>query len=435
MVGAKRVRHAEPGADLPPTAESADALVDVGITLTHGGRIITGVDPGEIDQGQADWRQDVLAVPPPGMLIREQTARELGGLDPDLPAPWAEIDLCQRVWRSGERVAVQSAARILHPHPTRPVLERLQDQRTGRLLTVLKHRSLLHAPLTLLLLPLETLLRMAGALAATAPRTALMEPRAVLAALPRMRRVLRRGARDRRRARVPRRRLAPLYLPRGASLRRWLDDVGTRLFADDDRRRQIRRTTWGIAGTRHGLDDADYGRHIVWTAVVVLGASILGLFSLRSLFGRGELAGAGLRAVPEAAADRWAAAWSTWVPGGLGDRGPGDPLVRLLGHLPGARLPARRGAGVRRGAGRGGRRLVGLRRDHPRGRCPPRARLRVGARPFAPDRPRRRRVAAADRARAARRRWPSRSAGRSACPTRSPRPPSPRPPRAVCCCW
>ena len=336
VVGAKRVRHAEPGADLPQTAESADALVDVGITLTHGGRIITGVDPGEIDQGQADWRQDVLAVPLPGMLIREQTLRELGGLDPDLPAPWAEIDLCQRVWRSGERVAVQSAARILHPHPTRPVLERLQDQRTGRLLTVLKHRPLLHALLTLLLLPLETLLRMAGALAATAPRTALMELRAVLVALPRMRRVLGRGARDRRRARVPRRRLAPLYLPRGASLRRWLDDVGTRLFADDDRRRQIRRTTWGIAGTRHGLDDADYGRHIVWTAVVVLGASILGLFSLRSLFGRGELAGAGLRAVPEAAADRWAAAWSTWVPGGLGDRGPGDPLVRLLGHLPGS---------------------------------------------------------------------------------------------------
>ena len=201
---------------------------------------------------------------------------------------------------------------------------------------MLKHRPLLHALLTLLLLPLETLLRMAGALAATAPRTALMELRAVLAALPRMRRVLGRGARDRRRARVPRRRLAPLYLPRGASLRRWLDDVGTRLFADDDRRRQIRRTTWGIAGTRHGLDDADYGRHIVWTAVVVLGASILGLFSLRSLFGRGELAGAGLRAVPEAAADRWAAAWSTWVPGGLGDRGPGDPLVRLLGHLPGS---------------------------------------------------------------------------------------------------
>lgn len=336
VVGAKRVRHAERDAGLPLTAESGDALVDVGLTLTHGGRIITGVDPGEIDQGQADWRQDVLAVPLPGMLIREQTLRELDGLDPDLPAPWAEIDLCHRVWRSGERVAVQSAARVLTPHPTRPRLERLRDQRAGRLLTVLKHRPLLQALLTLVLLPLETLLRMAGALAATAPRTALMELQAVLAAVPRMRRVLARGARDRRRARVPRRRLAPLYLPRAESLRRRLDDLGTRLFADDDRRRQIRRTTWGIAGTRHGLEDADYGRHIVWTAVVVLGAAVLGLVTLRGLFGRGELTGPGLRAIPEAAADRWAAAWSSWVPGGLGERGPGDALVRLLGHLPGS---------------------------------------------------------------------------------------------------
>ena len=334
VVGAKRVRHAEPGADLPQTAESADALVDVGITLTHGGRIITGVDPGEIDQGQADWRQDVLAVPLPGMLIREQTLRELGGLDPDLTAPWAEIDLCHRVWRSGERVAVQSAARVLHPHPTRPRLERLREQRTGRLLTVLKHRSLLHALLSLVLLPLETLARMAAALIASQPRTAMMELRAVLAALPRLRGVLARGARDRRRARVPRRRLAPLYLPRGASLRRWFDDVGTRLFADDDRRRRIRRTTWGIAGTRHGLDDADYGRHIVWTAVVVLGAAVLSLVTLRGLLGRGELTGPGLRPVPGSAADRWAAAWSSWIPGGLGERGPGDALVRLLGHLP-----------------------------------------------------------------------------------------------------
>jgi GT2 family glycosyltransferase len=334
VVGTKRVRHAEADADLPLTAESGDALVDVGLTLTHGGRIISGVDPGEIDQGQADWRQDVLAVPLPAMLIREQTLRELDGLDPDLPAPWAEIDLCQRVWRSGERVAVQSSARVLHPHPSRPLTERLRDQRTGRILVVLKHRPLLHALLTLLLLPLETLLRMGAALAATEPRMAAMELRAVLAALPSLRAVLSRGVRDRRRARVPRRRLAPLYLPRGASLRRWIDDVGTRLFADDDRRRRIRRTTWGVAGTRHGLDDADYGRHIVWTAVVVLGAAVLSLVTLRGLFGRGELVGPALRAVPDSMADRWAAAWSSWIPGGLGERGPGDALVRLLGHLP-----------------------------------------------------------------------------------------------------
>ncbi|MGP9539008.1 hypothetical protein ACT3SP_13425 [Brachybacterium sp. AOP43-C2-M15] len=334
VVGTKRVRHASPGADQPLTAESADALVDVGLTLTHGGRIITGVDPGEIDQGQADWRHDVLAVPLPGMLVREQALREVGGLDPDLPTPWAEIDLCRRIWRSGERVAVQASARVLHPHPVRPLLDRLREQRTGQLLVLIKQRTLLHALLTLALLPIETLLRMLGAIAASAPRRAMMELRAAAAVVPRSRRVLGRSLRERRHARVPRGRLAPLYLPRGAALRRWGDDAWTRLFADDDRRRQIRRTTWGIAGTRHGLDDADYGRHVVWTVVVALAATVLGLLALRGLFGRGELAGPGLRPIPERWRDLWDAAWSSWVPGGLGERGPGDALVRLLGHLP-----------------------------------------------------------------------------------------------------
>src|SRR5699024_5655135 len=47
-----------------------------------------------------------------------------------------------------------------------------------------------------------------------------------------------------------------------------------------------------------------------------------------------ELVGPGLLPLPQRTADLWDAAWSSWIPGGLGERGPGDPLVRLLGHLP-----------------------------------------------------------------------------------------------------
>lgn len=339
VIGPKRVRFgtkaaAAPDPVRPRTAEQADALVDVGITLTHGGRIITGVAPGEVDQGQADWRQDVLAVALPGMLIREQTLREVGGLDPDLPTPWAEIDLCHRVWRHGERVAVQASARVLFPAPRRPRRERMQEQRTGQLLLLLKHRSVLMAVLMLLLSPLTTLLRMSSALAASTPHRAAMELRAWFAALARAPRVLRRGARDRRRARVPRGRLAPLYLPRAESMRRRLDDAWTRLIADDERTRRIRRTTWGISGTRHSIDDADYGRHVVWTVVVLAASGVLSLLALRNLLGRGALVGPGLLPMPDSWRESWEAAWSTWVPGGLGACGPGDPLVRLLGHLP-----------------------------------------------------------------------------------------------------
>ena len=337
VVGAKRVRRPvadqERALDAPGTG-GALALVDVGLTLTHNGRIITGVDPGEIDQGQSDWRQDVLAVALPGMLIREQTLRDCGGLDPDLPAPWAEIDLCHQVWRRGERVAVQAAARVLFPNPTRPRLERLQEQRTGQLLVLLKHRPALLAGLMLLLSPLTTVLRMIAAVAATTPRRALVELRAWWGALRRAPRVIRRGVHDRRGARVPEGRLAPLYLPRGEGIRRTVEDLGVRMFAMDDRERRIRRTTWGIAGTHHGADDADFGRHSMWTVTVAITATLLSLIALRGLFGRGALSGPALLALPQNRRDAWEAAWSSWVPGDLGARGPLDAFTRLLGHLP-----------------------------------------------------------------------------------------------------
>ncbi|QNN81842.1 hypothetical protein H3H54_10760 [Brachybacterium sp. Z12] len=78
----------------------------------------------------------------------------------------------------------------------------------------------------------------------------------------------------------------------------------------------------GIAGTRHGLDDADYGRHIVWTGVVALAATTLGVFALRGLFGRGEITGPGLRPLPGSWQDLWSAAWASWIPGGLGSAAP-----------------------------------------------------------------------------------------------------------------
>lgn len=322
------------GAPALRTADDADVLVDVGLTLTHSGRIVTGVEPGEIDQGQADWRQDVLAVGLPGMLVRESTLRETGGLDADLPAPWAEIDLCHRVWRGGERVAVQSAARALAPAPDTPLAQRLQDRRTGQVLLLIKHRPALLAILTLLLAPVAMLLRMAGAIASSQPRRIPGELRATAEIMRRAPRVMRRGTQERRRSRVPGRRLAPLYLPRGEGLRQGVENAVTNLFADDDRTRRARFTSWGIAGTRHGIDDADYGRHIAWTVAVAVLATGLGMLTLRGLFGRGELSGPALIPLPASWAALREAAWSSWIPGGLGERGPADPLVRLLGHLP-----------------------------------------------------------------------------------------------------
>lgn len=328
------LRAGEENESCGPTADDVVGLLDMGLTLTHGGRITTGVEPGEIDQGQVDWREDVLAVALPGMLVRGATLRRLGGLDPDLPGPWAEIDLCRRVWRSGERVAVQSEARVLAHRSALPDHVRLREHRRGQMLALLKQRSGPSALLLLLALPVMTALRALIALLASQPRAAGAEIQAWLGAMRRAGAVMARGLAARRTNRVPQGRLAPLYVPRGEDLRQRLESGWTRLFADDERTRRERMTSWGIAGTRHGIEDADYGRHLVWSLVLALSATVLGLVALRSVFGRGDLVGPGLVPLPRAWADAAAAGWSTWVPGGLGSRGPADPLLRLLGSVP-----------------------------------------------------------------------------------------------------
>src|SRR5690625_3662151 len=117
-------------------------------------------------------------------------------------------------------------------------------------------------------------------------------------------------------------------------MRRRLDDAWTRLVADDETHRRLRHPSRGLAVSRNSIEDVDYGRHVAWTLSVGAASVVLSLLALRSLFGRGALVGPGLLPLPESWQDGWEAAWSTWVPGGLGVRGPGVPLVRLLGHLP-----------------------------------------------------------------------------------------------------
>lgn len=350
VVGAKRLRRPDAPQDPEPDegtglsaddeatdllADDAETLVDVGLTLSHGGRLVTGVEAGELDQGQADWREDVLAVALPAMLVRERTLTGLGGLDPSLPSPWAECDLCERVWRNGQRVAVVPAARGMLRPPDLPDHELLRTQRRGRLLVTAKYRPLLLALLTMLVsIPIGTVLRILARIVGHSPRLAVAELAAGWSAFVRMPRVLVRGARASRRARVPRRRLGALFLPRGEAIRQYLGDLVTRVFVTDERTRRIRRTTWGIAGTTHGSDDADFGRHGVWTVILALVAAVAGAFAVRPLFGRGTLTGPLLTPGPASRADGLAAAWSTWIPSGLGSRGPADPFVRLLGSIP-----------------------------------------------------------------------------------------------------
>ena len=89
-------------------------LREAGLSIDRAGRRLTGVEPGEIDQGQHDGNRGVLAVSTAGLLVRRDVWEELGGFDPLLPLFRDDIDLCWRAYAAGYDVRVATDSVIYH---------------------------------------------------------------------------------------------------------------------------------------------------------------------------------------------------------------------------------------------------------------------------------------------------------------------------------
>ncbi len=89
-------------------------LREVGVSIDRAGRRVTGIDPGEIDQGQHDHKRAVLAVGSAGMLVRRDVWERLGGFDPALRFFRDDVDFCWRVQAAGLRVQVVTDAILYH---------------------------------------------------------------------------------------------------------------------------------------------------------------------------------------------------------------------------------------------------------------------------------------------------------------------------------
>jgi GT2 family glycosyltransferase len=89
-------------------------LREVGVSIDRAGRRVTGIDPGEVDQGQHDHKRAVLAVGSAGMLVRRDVWERLGGFDPDLRFFRDDVDFCWRVQAAGLRVQVVTDAIMYH---------------------------------------------------------------------------------------------------------------------------------------------------------------------------------------------------------------------------------------------------------------------------------------------------------------------------------
>jgi len=100
----------------PKVLDWADRRVlrEAGISVDRAGRRVTGIEPGEIDQGQHDGNRGVLAVSSVGMLVRREVWERVGGFDPWLPLFRDDLDFCWRVHGAGQRVQVITSAVVYH---------------------------------------------------------------------------------------------------------------------------------------------------------------------------------------------------------------------------------------------------------------------------------------------------------------------------------
>ena len=107
-------RSASPGPKVRGWHDSS-RLLEVGVSISGGGRRETGLDRGELDQGQHDGRRDVLAVGTAGMLVRRDVlgpARRLRRRR--CPLFRDDVDFGWRANLAGHRVVVVPEAVVHH---------------------------------------------------------------------------------------------------------------------------------------------------------------------------------------------------------------------------------------------------------------------------------------------------------------------------------
>jgi GT2 family glycosyltransferase len=159
-------------------------LREVGVSIDRAGRRVTGIEPGEIDQGQHDHNRAVLAVGSAGMLVRRDAWDRLGGFDTGLKLFRDDVDFCWRAQGAGYRVQVVTDAVLYHRELS---ARRRRDTANGepRRLRQLDRRNALYV--LAVNLPLLTMLRvMTGCVAGSLVRAAyfLMTKQLDLAATP-----------------------------------------------------------------------------------------------------------------------------------------------------------------------------------------------------------------------------------------------------------
>ncbi len=315
-----------------------DRLIEVGYTTSPAGRRLTGVEPGEIDQGQHDGRDDVLAVGLAGALVRLSVWQQLRGTD-NVLGPFRDgLDLCLRIRRSGWRVIVVPTAAVEHAQlslhgvtePTEITTSTADRSFGPRLRSWLYVRTVMAPNILWALLPvwyvLCSLPRALWRITVKQPGQALDEIFAPWWLITKFHRILLARHLGARSARIPRRSLRPLF-------------ATSRDIAAADRDQRLAR-----AATRARLrrgDELQWAVRLAFArrrrtalAAVILGLGALTFLAhwpqLRAVF-RGEvLVGGALLPASGSWSSWWQAIASGWNTQDLGAAAPVDPLMAAL---------------------------------------------------------------------------------------------------------
>ena len=309
-------------------------LLEVGVTTSRFGRRMTGIDEGEVDQGQHDGREDVLGVGLAGALVRRDVWDALGGTDPELGPFGDGLDLSRRARLAGHRVVVVPSAVVRHAQASyRGLRDGTADPRRS---FRARRRAQVHARLVgapAVLLPFVVIgvviagvARALARLATHQAALAVAEIAAPVAALGHPGRLVRLRRRARLVEQVSRRSLRPLE----ATWREVLREQR------DAHRSRVELSRGGGAPSELELSEiaALTGRRRLALGVLVAGlvavsVLVLGELTVR-LVGGGSLVGGALLPARAGLGELVRAATSGWVAGDLGAPGPADPLLAVL---------------------------------------------------------------------------------------------------------
>ncbi|UYM07879.1 glycosyltransferase family 2 protein [Solicola gregarius] len=327
-------------------------LLEVGVSITGTGHRETGLERGEPDQGQHDRARDVLAVSSAGMLVRRDLWDALGGLDPELPLYFDDVDFGWRVARHGGRTRVVPRSVMFHAEASarsqRPTARRVhpsprRDAREGALYTLLSNASLPGFCWQSVRLFVGSLLRVIGLVLVKAPGDARQELAALFSVYVRPWRIL---AARRRRAATSTvapgdvRHLLPAWT---IPYRHGIDEVGDVLWGfarTPDAESSGRRAMVVEYSHVADLDDeaepdrglVAFARRHPW-ACVVAALTVVSLVACWGLIGGGSLSGGALLPAPETTGAWWSTFAASWHDVGLGSDAFGPPYAFVLAAL------------------------------------------------------------------------------------------------------